>query len=156
VQSGSATSRPRRLWTHSYFEGRLEEECARAERAGGSFAVVRIHVEGSYPAGAVEEALDGELGTTDLVASYGPNEYELLLLESAPERAEQALARVSQRIRERGASSRIGVAWYPRDGRAPEALVAHANASVRGTQPVEGASTPIVVTDGAMQRLHRL
>ena len=76
VQSGSATSRPRRLWTHSYFEGRLEEECARAGRSGGSFAVVRIHVEGSCPAGAVEEALDGELGPTDLISSYGPNEYE--------------------------------------------------------------------------------
>jgi two-component system, NtrC family, response regulator AtoC len=155
VQTGSASARPRRLWTHSYFEGRLEEECGRAERSGKSFAVVRIHVDGC-PAGAVEEALDGELGPTDLVAAYGPNEYETLLFDSVPERADEALRRVSERIRERGASIRVGIAWYPRDGRGPEALVAHACASVRGTQPLEGAATPIVVHDGAMQRLHRL
>ena len=40
----------RRLPTHAYFEGRLEEECERARRAGGAFAVVRLHVAPGTPA----------------------------------------------------------------------------------------------------------
>src|SRR5262245_14452599 len=34
VQRRAPQLRPRRLWTHDYFEVRLEEECARAARRG--------------------------------------------------------------------------------------------------------------------------
>jgi hypothetical protein len=36
--------RPRRLLTHGNFESRVEEECLRAERSGGTFVLVRVHL----------------------------------------------------------------------------------------------------------------
>src|SRR4051812_49224690 len=42
VQRQVAAIRPRRLWTHDYFEVRLEEECARAARRNATFAVMRV------------------------------------------------------------------------------------------------------------------
>src|SRR5688572_7207617 len=35
---------PRRLWSHGYFEGRLEDECARAGD-GAAFSVVFLHCD---------------------------------------------------------------------------------------------------------------
>src|SRR2546423_10792227 len=43
IQRQAAPIRPRRLWTHDYFEVRLEEECARAARRNATFAVMRVH-----------------------------------------------------------------------------------------------------------------
>src|SRR5687767_4656579 len=42
LQLRSRPVRPRRLWTHDYFEARLEEECARVERSGTAFALLRV------------------------------------------------------------------------------------------------------------------
>ena len=36
VQQRAVATREWRIWAHGYFEGRLEDECARASRAGGS------------------------------------------------------------------------------------------------------------------------
>ncbi len=154
VQLGGGSARPRRLWTHGYFEGRLEEECARAEHAGHGFAVVRVHVEGEHAPPSIEAAIGEALGPTDLVAAYGPGEYEVLLLGEAGEQAEAAVQRLATSLRARGARTRAGVAVYPKDGRSPEALIAYACATVRGDEPA--AAKPRLVQDGAMQRLHRL
>jgi transcriptional regulator with GAF, ATPase, and Fis domain len=156
VQAGSSVSRPRRLWTHSYFEARLEEECARAERSGGRFAVVRLHIDGNFSSKIAEEVLAAELRSIDLVAAYGPSEYELMLLDSAPIEADETTHRLVLHLEGRGATVRIGTAYYPKDGRGPEALVARACAFVRGKPTVEASAPPVVVQDGAMQRLHRL
>src|SRR5688572_14637983 len=42
VQRRASNVRPRRVWSHGYFEGRLEDECARAERFGQGFALVHV------------------------------------------------------------------------------------------------------------------
>jgi hypothetical protein len=44
VQRTWTRETPKRLWPHEYFEARLEEECARAARAGSTFAVVRVNL----------------------------------------------------------------------------------------------------------------
>src|SRR5688572_29250428 len=49
VQGRSTATRPRRLWQHGYFEARLEDECARAERSGASFVLARVHTIGEGP-----------------------------------------------------------------------------------------------------------
>jgi hypothetical protein len=41
VRRAAATVRPRRMWPHGYFEGRVEEQCARAQRSSETFAVLR-------------------------------------------------------------------------------------------------------------------
>ena len=44
IQRRRPTVRMRRLPTHAYFEGRLEEECDKASSSGRVFAVLRLHV----------------------------------------------------------------------------------------------------------------
>jgi two-component system, NtrC family, response regulator AtoC len=154
-RSLSSTPRPRRLWTHGAFEARLEDECARAERSGAGFALLRLHVEGDASPRSVQEALWQELSSVDVVASYGPDEYEILLCDAVPERATVIASSITQRLARLGAKATLGIACHPRDGIAPEEIVARACAAVRG----EGGSDAgpfVVVQDGAMQRLHRL
>src|ERR1700737_4095644 len=45
VVQKSAPAPPRRIWTHGYFESRLEEECIRAERFRNQFSVLRIRCD---------------------------------------------------------------------------------------------------------------
>ena len=44
IQQHRPTMRMRRLPTHAFFEGRLEEECDKASSSGRVFAVLRLHV----------------------------------------------------------------------------------------------------------------
>ena len=130
VQYGATAVRPRHLWGHGVFEGRLVDECARAAREGAEFAVVRLHVDGdSTPA---EETLAVALRPGDPVASYGPGEYEILLCDVGPGQAEELTRQLVAQLGLRGAHGRVGIACYPRDGRAPEALAQKAGDAVRG------------------------
>src|SRR4029079_11366818 len=47
VQQNRPTVGPRRLWSHAYFESRLTDECVRAGASGRSFAMARVHLNGS-------------------------------------------------------------------------------------------------------------
>jgi DNA-binding NtrC family response regulator len=156
VQRAGAAGRPRRLWAHGYFEGRLEDECARALRAGGELAMVRIDLAAGGQAAIALEVFAEELAPDDLVAHYGPREFELLLCDVAPSEAERVASRVAARLSSGGAPARYGLACFPRDGRTPEALVQRACEAVRGEpagRPEEGA---LIVRSPAMARLHQL
>jgi two-component system response regulator AtoC len=155
VQHAVSGARPRRLWSHGYFEGRLEEECARAERTKSSFALVRVHVD-EASAGGVEEALAVATRSVDVVASYGPGEFEMLVVDVDTATATEVHNRLLQELKNRGVVARIGVAMWPQDGRNPEALVAKACARVVGADGTEQGGGPLIVLDPAMQRLYRL
>jgi transcriptional regulator with GAF, ATPase, and Fis domain len=157
VQHGAAGQRPRRLWAHGYFEGRLEEECARGERSRSSFAVARIHVEASAPRRAVEEVLAAATRSVDTVAAYGPGEYELLIVDADGPTASEVHQRIVTQLAGFGIEPRVGMAHFPQDGRSPESLLAKACARVRGpAEAGEAPLGPVVVLDPAMQRLHSL
>src|SRR5262245_15607871 len=114
VQPRPCGIRPRRLWPHDYFDGRLEEECLRAERESAVFAVARVHCTGgSPPSGAVEEVLAEVLRPTDVAGRYGPGEYELLLGAEPG----SVVAAIESRLAARRIAASIGVAHYPEDGR---------------------------------------
>ncbi len=155
VQRSPMTARLRRLWSHGAFEARLEDECARAERSGAPFSVMRIHVEGSLPPVAVQETLGQELRSIDVIATYGPNEYEALLIDAAPAKADEMASRVTSGLTRLGASVLVGIASYPKDGRAPEELIAKACAAVRDNEEAP-SGPPVVVPDGTMQKLYKL
>jgi len=155
VQHGASTQRPRRLWPHGYFEGCLEKECARAERQRSSFAVVRVHVEPGAPDGAVEEALAVATRSVDVVANYGPNEFEVLIIDADPHKADDVKRRLLAELAERSAPARAGTACYPQDARSPEQLLSKACARVEGVE-VQDVGAAVVVHDPAMQRLYRL
>jgi DNA-binding NtrC family response regulator len=152
---GRVAPRPRRLWSHGYFEARLEDECARAERQRTCFAVVRLHLEA--PARPEPEAeLPTALRPGDIVAAYGPNEYEVLALDVGPTQAAELGAALRAALAGAARGVRIGIACFPSDCRTPESLLSAACARVRPA-PAEGEPTQeIVIADPAMERLHQL
>jgi len=161
VQHRSASARPRRFWTHDYFEGRLEEECARAARSGKSFALVRLHCDPNVPTGLVQRVLADGLGALDVAGIYAPGEYEALLTETAPGDAARTVDRILARFGGPGEHVRVGLACYPRDGRSADELVARACAIARGepstpAAPAKGDGAEVDRVGGPMQSLHRL
>ncbi|HVE84800.1 MAG TPA: sigma 54-interacting transcriptional regulator [Myxococcales bacterium] len=153
--SGELSPRPRRLWTHEFFEGRLEEECARAEEQGGVFAVLRVRAEPGVPAGEVQGAMARALGATDTLASDGPRDWEALMLSCPPARAQSVAAALVAELAARKLAIRAGVASFPADGRGPEALLAKASAALRG-EGGAAESGEVIVADPQMVRLHEL
>ena len=95
VQRITPTARPRRLCSHAYFELRLEEECQRASLEDGKFAIMRLHVEKGASAASLNEALAMTFPRGHLIASYGPDEFEVMLLSSTKNDAEEYTRRLS-------------------------------------------------------------
>src|SRR5207245_1705602 len=155
VQRVPAGLRPRRMWTHGYFEARIEEECQRAAESGVPFAVVRLRVEGATPS-AVQESLAGELGPGDCAAAYAPREYEAILVGAAPDKARTRARRLVELLEDGGATVHAGVACHPADGRDPDALLARAGAALRGDDSGAPQPTSPVIEDPAMESLYRL
>ena len=156
----SMDARPRRLWTHGYFEGRLEEECARAEASGVVFSVLRLKLQGTSSPQAVQDTLAALLAPTDVVASYGPGEYEALIAGGSPQALVQKL---SLALDKRDAQVLIGAATFGKDGRDPDTLLFEANRRVEvekatGERVAHGAVSVkgVVIADPQMIALHAL
>ena len=153
-------TRPRRLWTHGYFEGRLEEECARAEASGVVFSVLRLKLQGTASPQTVQDTLAELLAPTDVIASYGPGEYEALVTGGKPDALVQKL---SLTLDKRNAPVLIGAATFGTDGKDPDALLYEANRRVEvekstGAHPAHGAVAVrgVVIADPQMTALHAL
>jgi len=155
LQRTEAARAQRRLWTHDYFEARLEEECA---KGSGAFAVIRVHFENGGPlqleaAGALSRVLQ----PGDVLASYGAGELEVLLTgvteAQVPDRADALVAALEPL----GAAVRTGAACFPRDGRDADRLLARACAEAfKPARPTGKAGHPArpVVEAPAMRRLY--
>src|SRR5262249_11577152 len=107
----------------------------------------------TLPPSAVEEALADVVRAVDVVGSYAPGDYEVLLLDSTPGQTAEVVAQLQEILSRQGAHVRIGAAHFPKDGRDADALIACARAATRNGK-VYGAGGEIVVSEGAMQRLH--
>ena len=155
VQETRVAARPRRVWPHTHFEARVEEECARAAETRAPFAIVRLAVEGNHAAATVADTISPTLRTSDMLALYGPSDYEIFLPATPPELAAAITNDLVGRLRAQSIVARIGVACHPRDGQTPEALVARSSERLRGKEtppPVEG----VVVEDPRMRRVYGL
>ncbi len=150
--------RPRRLMTHGYFEVRLEEACAQADASRGKFGVLRVHLDRPEADERAPELLVEALRPIDLVASYGPSEYEVMVADATPQVALEAMDRIRRVFAAESITVRLGVACYPVDGRTPETLMERAHAGARGgdagLESTRGRR--LVVQDRVMVRLHRL
>jgi DNA-binding NtrC family response regulator len=148
----------RRVRDHDYFEGRVEEECARAARRGEPFAVLRVALDEPARAAAAESAIASSLRTHDVLATYAPGDYELLVA-SDEEGVRGVLARLGDLLRDLGVRSRLGVAHYGRDGTTAEALIAAAAAALRGESVAQRAAaireqSPVMLRlDALVQRV---
>jgi two-component system response regulator AtoC len=138
----------RRIWPHGYFETRLIEACAQAETAKGTFAVLRLRVTGA----SADEALPDALRPGDVLAAYGPDEYEVLLVDTDRDGAEQMQAEVLSHLRGRGLEARSGLAFFPTDGTSPQALVSRACERLRPDTP--GSGPAVLIESAAMRELY--
>src|SRR5262249_36765984 len=139
VQRQAAPIRPRRLWTHDYFEVRLEEECARAARRGATFAVMRLSCASQGSPEAMQQAITDLVRLSDVVGEYGPGEYEILLVDTARDEVELAVRRITGELDRHGIAVRVGTACYPHDGRNPDELMSRAQSMARGIASADGA-----------------
>jgi len=165
VHLGSATvvvydptpPRARHLWPHGYFEILVAQECARGAAARRPFAVLRVQAGELAGAGLVVDAIAGALRDVDVLGSYGPDDHEVLLVEVEPDGAREIAERIAGALRARGASARIGLACFPRDGGDPASLLARASAALRGDagaeRPPRPSGTAIEQVRAVMQRV---
>ena len=157
VQRRAPPVRAQRIWAHDYFEVRLEEECARGQRDGGTFGVARLHVSPAPQPQVLQEVLAAESRASDVVGEYGPEEIELLLLDTPPDEAAAAIDRVAQNLRRRRTVVQTGLACFPRDGLSAHELVHRASPFPRHREPTaDAAVSAAIVADRRMQDLYRL
>ncbi len=159
-RSAHAAARGRRLWSHAYFEGRLEEECSRAEASGVAFTVLRVQLEGAASPAVVQQVLLDKTAPTDLIAAYGPGEYEAVIFGEA--KGKDVAKKLADACAARSAPVRVGHAVYGPDGRDPDQLFGEACARIEvragpGADEVTQNVVPgIVVKDPQMEALHAL
>ena len=154
VQRRTKQLRTRRRRSHEYFENRLEEECARGLRRESTFMLV--HLVADDVGVDIEPSILSALRDGDIVASYGPGELEMILLDTDPVHAVRVTDRLEQALGHRGVRAKIGTAWYPRDGREPNALAARARANAHGIVVEEVDPGDLVIADERMSALHDL
>jgi DNA-binding NtrC family response regulator len=154
VQQRPIATREWRIWAHGYFEGRLEDECARAARSSGSFGLVRIRVAGEGD--LVQQVLANALRVDDVVGLYGPGDYEVLLIERSEEDLNWLINSLEQAFDDGGIEAHMGAALFPRDGRSADVLEARAGSLARGAPPEPVQTGPIVVRSPVMKKLHDL
>ena len=156
IQRRRPTVRVRRLPTHAYFEGRLEEECDKASTTGRVFAVMRLHVAPGTSAETVGELVTPWVRPADVLASYGPDEYELILFEHDAKRVDDFGARVVGLLGGRSVSARTGVAFFPADARTADGLIARACERVQGRNIAATPSSDDIRCGPEMRRIHLL
>ena len=86
-------------------------------------------------------------------------DYEILFLETEPNEVARLVELLASELRAAGMEARHGVAWYPRDGRSTDALLARGNALLRppATDGKNGAAAEPPRASGAgMERLRAL
>jgi len=91
-----------------------------------------------------------------MLALYAPDEYEVLLVDTSPKDAEMVSERLRAQLGLSDIRTRLGMAFYPRDGSTPEALVARACDAVRGVEAADAPEVIPVATSSAMRELQHL
>jgi DNA-binding NtrC family response regulator len=149
-----------RLWSHAYFESRLEAECNRAEASNGTFALARLRLDRPVPWMTLAPLFAREVPAPHIFGAYGPNDYELLLIEKPAPEVEEMLGSFQTALHALGVEVRSPVAYFPRDGRTGDALIARVNGLLRSRPDGESVLTPtpnpVQAQGSAMARVHDL
>jgi two-component system, NtrC family, response regulator AtoC len=156
LQKSHRPASRRRLWSHRHFETHLRSACERADDGGPRPALIRVRLERPMPWMRVLPILDQSLPPPHVFAAYGPADYEILLVGASETEAAILVAKVKDALRALDAVPRLGLAWYPRDGRSPDALLARANDALRPADDRCSMAAPAVVLGEEMQRVHAL
>jgi two-component system, NtrC family, response regulator AtoC len=147
----------RRIWSHAYFEARVDEECDRAAKTRAAFALARVRFTGSAPWTRVTPVLVRELTAPHVFASYGPKDYEILFTDAQDGEPEGTLRKLVEGFEGAGLEAQSAVAWYPKDGRTSDALLATANASLKAAASGQRNSEEYPPSDATgMQRVRSM
>ena len=142
VQHQAHLAPQRTLWGHGYFELRLAEECTRAARAGATFGLLRVRAAGvADPANALSAALRD----IDVVGTYAPGEWEVLVIDATPELAGELAGKLRRAL-----SATVALVTFPADGRDAWALGSRIAARLADAPEVVEAA-PRLAPVGAMQ-----
>jgi two-component system response regulator AtoC len=146
----------RRSLPHGYFELRLGEECLLAQNEKGAiFSIARLDVAGGPDVDAFAAAAADLLRPSDILGTYAPGGYEILLRRTAPDEAARVLAPLLRRLEQHGVEPRAAFAHFPGDGRTAHALIGKACAGLR--PDAVGAVPPgVIVIDPRMREVYRL
>jgi len=155
IQRAPGLARPFRIYAHDYFEARLDDECARAERGDVTFAVLRVH-DGGAARALIHQRLVGAVRPGDVVATYGPGEHELLFVDCDARAAKQRSEALLASLQQMSASTALGLACSPRDGHTSASLLAHANAALRGLGFKKEEAAWGEISSGTMDSLRRI
>ena len=156
VQQRSMPVSKRHIWAHGYFEARVDEECARSQRSGASFAVVRVHCASAEQGRVVEESLCRVLRAMDVIGYYGPSEHEVLVVDTTAADLGIVTTKISNALLAEGVKANIGVAIYPSDARNPYELMERASAAALGRAVRVPADSPLVIANAMIQNLDRI
>ncbi|MEQ8223976.1 MAG: sensor domain-containing diguanylate cyclase, partial [Candidatus Eremiobacterota bacterium] len=137
------------LYTHRYFQEKLEEEVQKAQRYQTHMAMLMVdtdhfkqyndtygHPDGDMLLKEICKLLKSYVRDTDIVCRYGGDEFTLILVEADKKTAINTAERIRQAIqlrlnqRDVKITASIGVASYPEDATNKTALMAQADASV--------------------------
>ena len=139
VQQNRASVGMRRLASHTAFESRVEDECARAAVTGASFALARFKLDRGSPWARVLPVLSRELPPPHALAAYGPHDFEALLVEVQAPEIERLVGQTLAGLRGAGVGARAAIATYPADGRSAQALLSHVDRRLKPGR-VDGGS----------------
>jgi DNA-binding NtrC family response regulator len=137
-----------RLWSNRYFEMRLEKrlEHARRDRGTARLSVLRVHVADPFPAGAVEDVIEGSAGAKDVASVDAHGEYAILL-DGSDRDAVLALAqRIDRTLSSLPGKAQIGVAAFPEDGLTKDALLEAAQSRALGASLGAPDDDPVVAS----------
>ena len=155
VQQRSVATREWRIWAHGYFEGRLEDECARASRAGGTFGLLRLNFNQDTGSDVVQQILANHLRADDVVGLYGPAQYEVLLIDRAASEVRNIRDRLKEAFADEEVPVQTGLALFPEHGRAADILAQRA-AVAEGNKRDQKRTASIVIRSSAMHRVLEL
>lgn len=156
VKSLSVGAQPRRLWKHAYFESRLEDLCASAQRFEHGFALMHVVIERDQPDPPAHVILSDVLRDDDIISRYSPGAFELLLHDIHPQEAEHISKQISDTLEKHDIVVRIGVACRPHHGRDPDSLAEHARAQARKRLDDSQPEQKIILEDPRMHEIYQL
>ncbi len=154
VQRARAGMGPRRMWSHSYFESRLEAECGQGEGRGPEFALVRLRLSNTVPWARVVPVLAEHVLSPCVFAAYGPRDYEILVPSGVLATQAALLSAVTEGLAPVGGVVRVGIARFPDHGRRPDLLMAHANAQLRSAGDDVAAPAAGATRSAAVQNVY--
>jgi DNA-binding NtrC family response regulator len=160
---------PTRVYSEAAFRERFDQErsAAAATQAGLSILQIRLppdrrqslrSTHGTRDAAGpdvafierLEATLAGALRPTDVVASYTPQSYMVLLPQTEPDVAMSIAGQIRAELRTRELPGKVGTACYPRDGATLDALQ---SAAAEELEEDDKVAAPSQLDRGAMERL---